>query len=491
MKKAYLYIILFIVVIVSCNKNLEVVPISSISKESFFKTESDVQGALNGMYALLRNQAVLNLFVWGEARSETMTGSIAGSLGYERYYNNTMSAEITGPSWDGIYSTINTANLILKYAPQINFSNMTAKSKALAEAYTMRAFLYFLLARTYGGVPLRIQPTEGYSPLTIQLPRSTETEVFSLIKSDIDSAIQLYPNNAFQTGRNRWSKPAANALKGDVYLWTGKVLKGGTADLNKALEALNNVIESPGLNLLTNYSDIFSYSNKGNAEIVMSIKFFVNESPGQVFTHNMYASTSQYPSYIPQSQRDSVGVPLAGNGNVWRIRDTVRQQFTADDLRKAATYIDITGSGPNEYYTNYSLKYNGTVEAGVRHFQSDYILYRLADIVLLKAEAKNALGQDPSEEINTIRKRAYGANFASHVFVNGSKEQNDDAILKERLFELLLEGKRWWDLVRFDKAFALVPSLKGREIDSYLLYWPIGIATITREPLVEENTGWK
>ena len=60
----------------------------------------------------------------------------------------------------------------------------------------------------------------------------------------------------------------------------------------------------------------------------------------------------------------------------------------------------------------------------------------------MKAEAKNALGQDPSEEMNLIRKRAYGDNFDKHIFVNRSKELNDDEILKERLLELVFEGKK-------------------------------------------------
>jgi hypothetical protein len=109
----------------------------------------------------------------------------------------------------------------------------------------------------------------------------------------------------------------------------------------------------------------------------------------------------------------------------------------------------------------------------------------------MKAEAKNALGQDPTPEMTLIRQRAYGANYAGHEFVSGTKEQNDSAILKERLFELTNEGKRWWDLVRFGKAFDLVPSLQGKQANQWLLYWPIGVAVRTKETLVEENPGWQ
>ena len=109
----------------------------------------------------------------------------------------------------------------------------------------------------------------------------------------------------------------------------------------------------------------------------------------------------------------------------------------------------------------------------------------------MKAEVENALGQDPSAEINMIRQRAYGTNYSTHVFVEGSKDQNDSAILKERLLEFCTEGKRWWDLIRFGQAFNLVPSLKGRGSDTYLLLFPIGQTIISLEPLVTENPGWQ
>lgn len=489
MKKIYIITIVATVLFTGCKKHLDIQPVSFIATETFFKTETDVQGALNGMYARLRPMAELNLFILGEARSEMMTSSIAGTLGYEKYYNNSLTVSNAGPDWSQIYGTVNAANLILKYTPDIFFTSEAVKKNALAQAYTMRAFSYFLLARTWGGVPIRTEPTEVYDPLKIQLPRSTEAEVFNLIKQDLDQALELFPDNTFPAGRSKWSKVAANALKGDVYLWTGKRLNGGTADFTTALAALT-AAQTADVQLLPIFSDIFRYDNKGNREILMALTFRIGESTFQTFAHNMYSSSTAYPAYVPQSQRTIVGTPLAGNGNVWRIRESVRTQFTNDDSRKAATYIDLQGTGTNEYYTNYGLKFNGTVASGLREFQSDYILYRYADLVLMKAEAKNALGQDPTVEMNLIRQRAYGTSFPPRTFVNGTKQQNDDAILKERLFELALEGKRWWDLVRFGKAFDLVPSLLGKQSQTHLLYWPAGVALITREPLVTETTGW-
>lgn len=491
MKIIYSIFFIAVIALVGCNKHLEIAPVSFITKESFFKTEGDVQGALNGMYAQFRGQGNLNLFIWGEARSEVMTSSIAGNLGYNRYYTNSLTSLDAGPEWSGIYTTINAANLVLKYTPGITFASQDVKNNALAQAYTMRAYCYFLLGRIWGGVPIRLEPTESYDPLVIQLPRSTEAEVFTLIKADLDQATTLFPNFNWSTRRAKWSKAAAYALKADVHLWTGKRLGGGNADFTAALNAITEVEKASNLALLANYADIFRYANKGNNEILMVIHYNVAESPSaQVYTHNMYSSSTAYPAYVPQSARDSVGIPVAGNGNVWRITQAVREQFTADDRRKAATFIDLQGTGVNQYYTNYGLKFNGTVENNTRYFVSDIILYRYADVVLMKAEARNALGQDPSAEINAIRQRAYGAAFPSYEFVNGSQEANDAAILKERLLEFLLEGKRWYDLVRFGKAYELVPTLNGKESQTHLMYFPIGIAQITRETKVTETPGY-
>ena len=289
MKKLYIITIAAAMLFTGCKKHLDIKPVSFIATETFFKTETDVQGAINGMYARLRPLAELNLFILGEARSEMMTSSIAGTLGYEKYYNNSLTVENAGPDWSQIYSTVNTANLILKYTPDIFFGNESVKKNALAQAYTMRAFLYFVLARTWGGVPIRTEPTEVYDPAKIQMPRSTEAEVFNLIKQDLDQALELFPDNTFTAGRSKWSKASANALKGDVYLWTGKRLNGGTADFTTALSALT-AAQTADVILLPNFADIFRYDNKGNREILMAITFRIGESALQVFAHNMYSA---------------------------------------------------------------------------------------------------------------------------------------------------------------------------------------------------------
>lgn len=476
-----------LLLLTSCEKSVDIEPTSVITAASFWNSADDAKGALIGMYDRFRNTANEHLFVMGELRSDVMTSATAGTLGFDKYYNHTLTIANPGPSWLTFYETINQANLILKYVPEITFPVEADKNRILAQAHTMRAFVYFSMVKTWGGVPIRTEPTESYDPATIQIARSSVEEVFTLIKSDLDKALQLYPDNTIPTGRALWSKPAANVLKGDVYLWTGKVLNGGVSDFNTALTALNEA-KTGDATLLPNYSDVFAYDNKGNREILFAVRYDVIESAHNYF---MYMYLNDGGLAVSPETREMIGTVGSGNtGNsIMQISKTVRDQFLPEDQRRLGTFYEIYNTS-NVFFSAITTKGRGVVDNGTRHFKNDIIIYRYAELLLMIAEAKNALTQDPSNEINEVRKRAFGDEYANNAFVSGSIEANDEAILKERLLELATEGKRWWDLIRFDKVFEKVPILEGRSSERHLLLFPIGNSIRSLEPLVDENPGW-
>ncbi|MDM1048687.1 RagB/SusD family nutrient uptake outer membrane protein [Sphingobacterium hotanense] len=466
----------------ACNTALELEPTSVITNASFWKTEDDAKGGLTSLYVKQRDLANINLFIWGEARSEVMEwGKVSGTLDYDRYYLNTLSSVSAGPSWQSIYSAINDANLILKYVPNITFANETDKNNLLAQTYVSRAFLYFVLVRTWGEVPIRTEPVEGAEPDVIQKVRSSQQDVFKLIKEDLEKANSLFASYGFIKNRNYWSKAGTQALKADVYLWTAKRLNGGNADLQTAITACDDVAKAD-VSLLANYADLFKYSNKNNKEVIMAIGNKELESSNNYF-FNMYSA--RLPNEIDPNTNEVIG--QTAGGMVWTVTDLAKNQFKPGDLRKAASVLDLPAPA---LYPTLILKGRGTLISGVRYYTSDFVIYRYADVLLMKAEAKNALGQDPSLEMNQIRQRAFGSAFDANRFVNGSKAQNDQLILQERLLELMFEGKRWWDLLRFNKAFDLVPTLAGKSSLKHLEYFPISEQVLSLEPLVKQTVGY-
>ncbi len=474
----------------SCSDDLlDIKSVSTITNASFWKTEDDAKGALNGIYVQLRNAAT-NIYLFGEARSELFTYGKIGSGGYDIYYLNTLTPDAAGPNWQSLYTTLNSVNLVLKYTPGISFESEETKKNVLAQAYTMRAYLYFVMTRTWGDLIILDEPVESRNPEVIYKERSTQGEVFAFIREDLNKAISLFPDNSFPTGRCFWSKPAAYALIADVYLWTGKRMGGGASDFNQALAALNEV-KKADLALLPRFSDVLSYSNKGNKELIMSIRYQENEVGDNYFSL-LWITPAAIPSYLDDYAKNII-FPIGGQGGMIVPSETYRKQYSADDIRKNATFFEIfeDNDPTKDYFTSLVVKCPGLVQSGTRKFLNDVVLYRYADILLMIAEAKNALGQDPSDEINAVRARAYGDSYASHVFVNGSKQNNDAAILKERLLELAFEGKRWWDLIRFDKAFDLVPSLQNRKGQDFLMLWPISNSVLSMEPKVTQNPGWE
>lgn len=487
--------ILTVITVTSCTKDLELVPVSQISTSSFWTNENDVAGALNGMYVRFR-LTTENQYYWGEMRSGIMQQSIAGIvLSYQYLYKNTLNSSSGVPGWGNIYTVVHDANIILENAPKIKFTNEATKNNALAQAYAMRAFCYFVMVRTWGGVPLVTQSTNGVSESN-QRPRATTEEIFTQIKKDISEAEKLFSNNSFTTGRAVWSKPALNAFKADVYLWTAKKLGGGNADLNIVITAINE-IETGDVTLLDNFSSIFAYNNKGNKEIIFAVRYEDKES-------NMslpFNASFIHPQVAPAlSQVDpATAIAISGADQAFSylaIRDHVRDAFSEKDQRRNASIFDLFvykptfPNGVKSLVVTIQNKYQGVLISGGRRWFNDYVIYRYGDILLMKAEAKNALGQDPSVEINKVRKRAYGANSNDFIFTNGSKATNDTEILKEKLLETAFEGHYWYDLVRFGKVFDLVPELIGQASKGHMLLFPIDQNILSKEPKVTQNPGW-
>lgn len=480
-KKILLYTILFtgFSILNSCQDDLNLKSQSVITSDSFWKTEDDAKAGVNGMYFNFRTQTQQNYYLLGGARSAEITSGVQSPLTLANYYNNNLTPQNTDVDWAGLYTVVHQANLILKYVPTITFSPTTQneKKRYMAQAYSMRALAYFIMARSWGGVPIVTTPTENTNQGEYIVPRNTVAEVFTFIKSDIELAISNFPDAS--NTKTQLSLASVNALKADVNLWTAKQLGGGATDLNIALSAINAIPAGPAL--LPNFKDVFTFTNKGNNEVLFAVRYSLADV-ASVAADNwnsfMFVGPSDFAPLTAATAIATFGTLGSGSGNagISRVQpDITRFNFSSTDTRKSATYLTLM-NGATPVVTGL-VKYNGTVDGTTRRFLSDIIIYRWADILLMKAEIKNALLQDPTTEMNLVMQRA----DPTASFTNGSPAANDDAILKERLHELAFEGKAWWDLVRFGKT-ANVTSMAGKKI-----LFPISQNTINYNPKITPN----
>ena len=137
-----------------------------------------------------------------------------------------------------------------------------------------------------------------------------------------------------------------------------------------------------------------------------------------------------------------------------------------------------------------------------RIYDTDIIIYRYADALLMMAEVTNGLGESCSTYVNDVRKRAYGDDYAGHEYADGSFEANELAILHERDKEFVWEGKRWFDVVRMHdangkslafSATANYPADKSilDPSEEYKLLWPIDVDVMSVNPLLKQTPGYE
>ncbi|GAB5554240.1 MAG: SusD family outer membrane lipoprotein NanU [Saprospiraceae bacterium] len=499
--KKYIYIIFAVLIFSSCEEQLELVSPSELTTAGFWDTEEGARTAHTGMYANLRSSAG-NLWLLGEMRSDIWGGRTYESASNVNLIESNFT-EATAPfgGWAGLYTRIHRINDFLFNVPNIEFVNEDDKNHLIAQAYGLRAMYYYTLLKSWGEVPIILEPLSTIDPANLSKPRSSQAEVMSLIKSDIEASLDAFgADNSFWAGsRNFWSKAATLALKGDVYIWSGNLLGGGSSDLNTAKTSLME-ISSLGVALESSISDLWGVGNENNSEFIFSIQYKQDEA-SSFYNSLTGRSTEINPQFSDKgaSMNDFI---IAGANRYGQSEKTILLLDDNEDSRKDATfirlYIDDNGgagySTYNEptYFGSIFNKFLGRVIGSERIFENDVPVYRYADVLLLLAEAKNLLGEDPSGEINQIRERAYGANYVAdvHAYTNGSQIDNANAILNERYKEFIGEGKRWWDLRRAGDSFVIDNIRFLNSGDEFKLLLPITTDMIGRNPDLQQTSGY-
>lgn len=489
-KLIYIYVLL-LMVSSACEDLLDQEPESSVSSESFWKTEDDVNSAVYGMYNQFRATFDVKSVITGEFRTGFYGQGSSTATDWNDLWNNNMNSSSVGTNWSDYYLLINDANLILSKTPAIAFKDESAKEHVLGQAYFVRAYTYFKIVKLWGDAPV---VTEGFESTDQDLepPRSSKAQVFEQIKSDLNNATDLLGDRA---SVNYIGVDAANMLKADVYLWTAKVEGGGENDLLIAQEAVDNVLAAEYM-LETDFEQAFR--NEASSEIIFSVYYSDletgsgsrNGSSGrsQNGTHPMHITL---PSLELTPDELESQVPAYSSSQWLDLSDYFLNNIlkpASVDSRTDVTWRSVSGSGQSVSWIN---KYIGEVVSGTRIASSDLIIYRFAEAILFKAEIESALGNtnEAIDQLNKIAKRAYGTDDYYDAL---SASQVDETILNERILEFVLEGKSWYDILRFQKAFEMIPTLIGREGDNEgnILLSPIAQDVLSRNRSIVQTDGY-
>lgn len=456
---------------VGCNKFLDEKPISTLAPENFWKSETDATTWMAGIYNSLQTTLSTNWFDWGEVRSDNVRIGGTGNAQLTMI-TNTLSAndaDINGiTSWTNLYTTISLCNYGIKYLPVMIANNVEGKAAEyqdyLGQCYGLRALMYFYALRVWGRVPIHTEPIQSLSQPT-ELPRASLADVKARIMDDITQSLQTIQND--KTKKYYLQKAAVYALKTDVHMWF--------QEYDDALAASDQFIAANGVtwvNGITAWKNIF-LDPVNSPETVFNLYWSIVERGAGVGVCSKLGSSSNTNQYevvtdMWQEFRNrtdpNTGRPI--DGRYWALWDTVTYIDAATydaavvQLGKFAPWKGIPGAG---------FTFQGVSQCDVK-----LPVYRLADVMLLRAEALTHKGnfQPALDIVNAVRNRVgYTVQAKLMDYTGDITTGIERTILKERQLELLGEGKRWFDLCRIGKIYDYTNSGYGylREIMNPLL----------------------
>ena len=441
-KIKYLTLFVFVIMLTtSCNKWLEIKPQDGLIRQDFWKSKEDVKSAVIGCYTSML-ATTQTQFLWGEIRADMMEKTIRTSNEQIDIINANISPTNSITTWRPIYKTINYCNTVIEFAPKALLTDNTFKQADLngylAEARALRGYMYMILLKTFGEVPLKLTATYSDAALE-QLTKNTQKEVFDQIISDLTfaevNALPTYGDKAQDKGRI--TKYSANALLADAYLWMEKY--------PECIAACDKVINSGKFGLVTG-KYYFGKDTIVNTQWFNTV-FVQGNSSESIFEYQFdLQSLNPFYSMLASGNKQFVASP--------RVMEEVYMVDPVDALK-----YDIRGNLAAVKPSDGTIwKFCGANNAGDIKLSGDFythwFVYRYSDILLMKAEAlawTPDKGQEALDLVNVIRKRANALDLTSPA-ANGVTATDPNAlsdyIMQERAREFAFEGKRWYDMLR-------------------------------------------
>jgi len=434
--KLFIFCLALLQVLSACKKEfLDLPPYNAVPVDQAYSSEADMNTAVNGLYATLRNAATFGraLPLKGDLMADNVYLKFGNSGRYLTYrdYNQTAANAEANDAWNALYVAIKNANQIIN--ADIASSKIIDQIKG--EAHAVRALVYFELLRNYAkpytvdanglGIPIVTTFDQNLLP-----PRSTTKEVYAQIVSDLNQAYTLMTYNVGQSftitatnstkvlNSSYFTKYAAKALLARVYQSMG--------DWTNAKDAALDVINNGGFNLVPNGNYVSYWANPAPSTNKVESIFEVSlDNSGNLAT-NALAAFYQ----------------LVGYGDAW-VTNELYNQYASTDVRRQVILVNTTVSPGNTVYLN--NKYSNTSNAADK---DDIKVLRYADVVLILAEALANSNDEPNAliRLNSVAKLR-DQSFAGY---SSSGQQLKNDIISERRKEFAFEGYRFYDLMRLN-----------------------------------------
>lgn len=442
MKKVYI-ILTSLFIITACSTDLDQAPPNLASADSL----TDFEGVLNAAY-YYQLGSVTPLAVMADFRADNAFMFEAPYTEFDVFTSNltTMEDQFFGPLYTAMYKSILSTNNVIE--------NSTDATE-VAEAKFLRALSYFKLVKSFGDVTVNLSASPSLTDTSI-LARQPKSDVYNnVIIPDLNDAIAGL-STAIVDGRA--SKYAAQSLLGKVY-----AAMGDYASASSNLAAVVNGAAGAGISLIADYSQIFGADYEvGNTEII-----FATQISSSIVDE--YSFGSDYWN--------------------WFVGDDSKSDNPVDQDLVAAFDASDAASGVTDPRRAVTLSADGLTAVkfpkdGGLGGEHDWIEIRLADVILLYAEALNETGNtaEAITQLNTIRNRVGLPNTTAT-----STADVKTAILNERRLELAFEGHRWFDLVRTNTVSAEM----GVTVSENYYVFPIPISEIlATDGVITQNAGY-
>jgi len=477
-KCKYLFLILGLA---GCKKTLDLTPQDQISDASFWKTPAHFELAANDFYYGLQQ---VSQYI-------DINSDIAFGAGANAVSDGSYQAAANSDIWDKSYKQIRAVNYLLQKAPESNLGSDI--DRWVGEALFFRAYNYWKLVKSFGGVP-KIDKVLDVTSKELYTPKSSQSEIIDFILSDLENAANKLPLNsqldASETGRV--TRGAALALRARVALFMGTWAKyhgegDGSGYINIAIDAAEKVVASNEYALYTDhgadsYKYLFIQQGDDSKEVLLAFRYYANR-----ITHN-WTRELWFNYMVPTKNLADMylatdGLPI-DKSSLFQGYNTLTSEFQNRDPRMSMTFI-VPGSdiffegglmqptypgfsGSNATHTGYMIRkfLDETIEATQFAGAYDFKEFRYAEVLLILAEAiyeKNGsiTDQDLDRTINVVRSRV-NMPALTNAFVLANGLNMLDEIRRERTVELSFEGYRRDDLRRWHIAETVLPqSLKG------------------------------